>query len=114
VTKVNNQLSENYFKEVNSRISAGTKGWLNYSAQNLSLSGEKDETILIEVNNKNVVLNRDQKFDRSDNNIRMQENNYKVLDQNIYYLNLATVEMDTITALLPQSQEAKGIICDLR
>lgn len=37
VTKVNNQLSENYFKEVNSRISAGTTGWLNYSAQNLSL-----------------------------------------------------------------------------
>lgn len=59
-------------------------------------------------------MNRDQKFDRSDNNIRMQENNYKVLDQNIYYLNLATVEMDTFTALLPQSQEAKGIICDLR
>ncbi|RXJ44424.1 S41 family peptidase [Gelidibacter gilvus] len=114
VTKVNNQLSENYFKEINSRISAGTTGWLNYSAQNLSLSGEKDETLLIEINNKNFVLNRDQKLDRSDNNIRMQEYNYKVLDENIYYLNLSTIKMDTITALLPQLQEAKGIICDLR
>lgn len=114
VTKVNNQLSADYFKEVNSRISAGTQGCLNYRAEITSLLGEKNEELLIEINQKNFVLNRDRKLDYLDHNIRIQENNYKVLDENIYYLNLSTIEMDTITELLPQLQQAKGIICDLR
>ncbi|HUH27369.1 S41 family peptidase [Gelidibacter sp.] len=114
VTKVNNQLSADYFKEVNSRISAGTQGYLNYRAEITSLLGEKNEELLIEINQKNFVLNRDRKLDYLDHNIRIQENNYKVLDENIYYLNLSTIEMDTITELLPQLQQAKGIICDLR
>ncbi|MGO1752321.1 MAG: S41 family peptidase [Psychroflexus sp.] len=114
VTKVNNQSSENYFKEVNSKISAGTKGWLNYRAQVASLSGEKDEKLVLEINGKNIVLNRDNKYDYGEIDIAIQENDYKLLDENIYYLNLSAIEMDTITALLPQLEKAKGIICDLR
>ncbi|QAA80832.1 peptidase S41 [Aequorivita sp. H23M31] len=114
VTKVNNQLSEDYFKEINSRISAGTEGWLNYRAQSTSLFGEKDEELIIEVNSKNIVLNKDKKYDYRDNDIAIQENTYKLLDGNIYYLNLDKIEMDTINALLPQLEQSKGIICDLR
>lgn len=114
VTKVNNQSSENYFKEINSRISAGTNGWLNYRAQNISLLGDIDEEMVLEINSNNIVLNRDKKYNYSDLEIAIQENNYKLLDDNIYYLNLNKIEMDTITVLLPQLQQAKGIICDLR
>ncbi len=114
VTKVNSQSSESYFKEINSRISASTKGWLNYRAQTMSLFGKKDEQLIIEVDSKNIVLNRDREYDYADNDIAIQENNYKLLDDNIYYLNLDKIEMDTITDLLPELQQAKGIICDLR
>lgn len=114
VTKINNQSSEEYFKEINSRISAGTEGWLNFRAQHSSLLGEKDEQLVLEINAKNITLNRNYKFDYSDIDIAIQENDYTVLDENIYYLNLGKIEMDTITALLPKLQQAKGIICDLR
>lgn len=114
VTKVNNELSENYFKEINSRISASTDGWLKYRARSESLFGKKDENLVLEINNKNVILNRDKKYDYYENDINIQENNYKLLNDNIFYLNLDTIEMDTITSLLPQLQQAKGIICDLR
>src|SRR5690606_20180160 len=63
ITKVNNQPSENYFNEINSRISAGTKGWLNYRAQQISLLGEKGEPLVLEINGKNITLNRDQKYE---------------------------------------------------
>ncbi|QED36681.1 peptidase S41 [Antarcticibacterium arcticum] len=114
VTKVNNQLPESYFKEINSRISAGTKGWLNYRAQHKSLLGEKGEQMVLEIKNKNITLNREHKYEYGYNDVAMQENDYKLLDENIYYLNLSKIEMDTITSLLPQLQQAKGIICDLR
>ncbi len=114
VTKVNNQSSENYFKEINSKISAGTKGWLNYRAQLTSLLSEKNEKMILEINSKNIILNRDKKYDYGEIDIAIQENDYKLLDENIYYLNLSAIEMDTITALLPQLLKAKGIICDLR
>lgn len=114
VTKVNNQLSETYFAEINSRISAGTKGWLNYRARSSSLLSEKDEELVLEINSKNVVLNRDRTYDYADDDISIQENDYKLFKENIYYLNLNTIEMDTITALLPELQQTKGIICDLR
>lgn len=114
VAKINNQSSKTYFKEINSRISAGTEGWLNFRAQHSSLFGDKDEQLVLEINNKNITLNRDNTYDYGAVDIAIQENDYKVLDENIYYLNLGKIEMDTITALLPQLQQAKGIICDLR
>ena len=114
VTKINNQSSKDYFKEINSRISAGTEGWLNFRAQHLSLFGEKDESLVLEINNNTITLNRDNKYDYGTIDIAIQENDYTVLDENIYYLNLSKIEMDTITALLPKLLQAKGIICDLR
>src|SRR5690554_5220535 len=114
VTKVNNQFSEDYFKEINSRISAGTQGWLNYRAQSVSLFGEKDEQLVLEVNNKNIVLNRDKQYAYGETDIDIQKNDYKLLPDGIYYLNLSKIEMDTIASLFPQLQQAKGIICDLR
>jgi C-terminal processing protease CtpA/Prc len=114
VTKVNDIMSRDYFKEVNSRISAGTKGWLNHSAQSSSLFGDKDSELLIQVNNETIALKRDEKYNYSVTEIEIQKNKYKLLESNIYYLNLDVIEMDTITMLLPKLKEAKGIICDMR
>ena len=114
VTEVNGQSSEKYFEEINSRISAATKGWLNYRAKRMSLLGEKNEELVLEINSKSKVLNRDRKYDYNELDIAIQKHNYKLLNNEIYYLNLDRIEMDTITKLLPKLKKAKGIICDLR
>ena len=114
VTRINNQLPKEYFNEINTRVSAGTKGWLNYIAKNMSLFGEKDSDLNIESNNKVINLIRNNKYSYKDTQIPIQKNNYKLLDRNIFYLNLDKISMDTITSLLPKLKKAKGIICDLR
>ncbi|MGY5848492.1 S41 family peptidase [Salegentibacter sp. HM20] len=114
VTRINNQSPKDYFEEINSRISAGTEGWLKYRAQRLSRLGEQNEELILEIDSREIVLTRDRQFDYNDRGIAVQENDYKVLDGNIYYLNLDKIEMDTINALMPKLEQAKGIICDLR
>lgn len=114
ITKINGQTSEEYFNEINTRISAGTIGRLNLMAEFLSLFGEKDDTLTLEVNGEKIYLKYDKEYDSEDTKIAIQENDYKLLADNIYYLNLDKIEMNTITSLLPQLEKANGIICDLR
>ncbi len=114
VTKINTIESKDYFKEVNSRISAGTEGWLNHTAQSSSLFGDKDSELLIQVKNETIALIRHETYNYSVTEIEIQKNKYKLLENGIYYLNLDTIEMDSITKLLPKLKEAKGIICDMR
>ncbi|MEM6724781.1 MAG: S41 family peptidase [Bacteroidota bacterium] len=115
VTKIDNIPTNEYFEEINSRISAGTKGWLNYMAQGKSMFGKKDTKITIEVNGQTIELERDGKYtDGVTYNAIQEAYTHQQLDNNIFYLNLDAIEMDTITALMPQLQQADGIICDLR
>lgn len=114
VTRINNQSSEDYFKEIHSRISASTKGWLDYKANELSLLGKKDEKLLLKINDKEFLLHHNEEFDFYDIDIAIQKHDYKLLENHIYYLNLSTIDGNAITELLPELQKAKGIICDLR
>lgn len=113
VSEVNGQLPENYFKEFYSRVS-GSKGWKDYRVRELSLFGEKDSELTIKVDNKEITLQRNKEFISGSTEILIQENSYKFLDNNIIYLNIGKVQMDTIYKLMPKLKNAKGIICDLR
>ncbi|MFK7936049.1 MAG: hypothetical protein AB8G22_21220, partial [Saprospiraceae bacterium] len=113
ITQINGQSSHDYFKEIFSRISAGNEGSLTYKGQLLSTEGEQGDTLTIEVNNQKISLNCSVKYNYTEPKIAIQTNLYKQLENNIYYLNLHAIEMDTIIALLPQLKEAKGIICDM-
>ncbi len=114
VTKINNLPAQEYFQEIYSRLSSPTKGYLNHRAQSKSLLGEKDSELIIEVNGKTIHLTRDKEYSYAFTEIAIQENLYKVLEDSIYYLNLDRIDMDTITKLLPQLSQSKGIICDFR
>ncbi|MDF1698325.1 MAG: S41 family peptidase [Saprospiraceae bacterium] len=114
VTKIDNVPVDDYFDEVKSTISAGTEGWANYIAYGKSMFGKKDTPITIEIEGKKITLYRDGKYTFGVAKIPIQAHRYKKLDHNIYYLNLSTIEMDTITTLLPELETAKGIICDMR
>ncbi len=114
VTRVGDVSAREHFEEINSRISAGTEGWLHYRSQSMSLVGEKNSEIDLEIDDKVVALKRIKKYGYEGNKIEIQRSKYRVLENDIYYLNLNTIEMDTITSLLPQLRQSNGIICDLR
>lgn len=114
VTKINNESAADYFEELESRISAGTKGWADHRLKRASIFGKEGSEITIEVNGKSHTLKRDKPFDYDEVDIPIQVNHYQFLDNNIVYLNLDKIEMDTIKNLMPQLQEARGIICDMR
>lgn len=114
VTSIDNLPIDEYFTEIISRISAGTEGWLKYRGLSTALLGEKDSEIKVEVNGVLRSLKREKKYSSKGSKPSIQENDHKLLDNGIYYLNLNSVEMDTITELMPELEESKGIICDLR
>ncbi len=114
ITEINGQSSEDYFAEIHSTISAGTDGWLKHKARYQSLQDEEGTEITLKINGKELTLKFDREYDYTATKIKIQNSKYKLLDNNIYYLNIGSIPMDTITSLLPKLQEAEGIICDLR
>lgn len=105
-----------YFKTVESRISAATNGWMAYRAQRESLMGEKDSKLTIVVDNKPLDLIRNQTHNSQmllDQNSGLTRK-FKIIADDIVYLNIGQVEMNVIDSLIPQLSKAKSVICDLR
>lgn len=110
VTEINGVTTTEYFSEINSRISAGTKGWLNHNAQMLSLSGEKDSELIIRVNNETIKLIRNS----YPYNSAARRSDYEKINDSVFYLNLNSIPMEKIEKLIPELEKSKSIICDLR
>ena len=102
-----------YFDKIEKRISAGTKGWLNYRAQSMSLVGEQDSEIALATKEKTIRLKRN----LSNIYPALERNNrpeHRWIEDDIIYLNISKIEMRVIDSLMPQLEKAKAIICDLR
>lgn len=114
VTQINGISPEKYFEEINSRISAGTKGWLSYSSERRSLLGVKGSLLKLTINNKPIEIpfeDNPYDFGRA---LTKGEIRYKQIGDSIWYLNMDMIEMDTINKLLPVLEKCKAIICDAR
>jgi len=114
VTHINNRKSSDYFKDFYSRVSAGTKGWLNYRANTKSLLGVNGSNISLTIDDRNIELERSMIPYRQTQRLNKKKAKYKKLEKGIWYLNLDIIEMDTINKLLPQLEISKAIIFDLR
>ncbi|MDX9845505.1 MAG: S41 family peptidase [Tenuifilaceae bacterium] len=114
VTHINGVKAHKYFDEVKSRISAATKGWLNYKAEYYSLLGPENSTITVRVNGKNTDLTRDLNYYPSRQLFKNSVKEYEMIDDNTVYLNLDVISISKINELLPTLEECKTIICDLR
>ncbi len=110
VTHIDGKTSKQHFEETHSRISAGTKGWLDYKAKQKSLLGAFNQKMIIRVKGEDIELNRPGTAYNEPPRQAMHER----INENVFYLNLSKIEMDTITQLLPDLVKAKSIICDLR
>jgi len=113
VNHINGKSSKEYFKDIHLRISAATKGWLQYRSQRVSKLGSKESLIRIKIRDKEYKLKRtvnpyvwQKKFEN--------KTNYKEIEKGLWYLNLDVIDMETIQTLLPKLEESKSIICDMR
>lgn len=110
VTQIDGRTAKDYFKEIDSRVSAGTEGYLNYKAEHVSLKGGKDSEMVITVNDKKIPLVRDSyPYSTVGPNP-----DFKKINDSVVYLNINKISMDSINSLLPELEKAKSIICDLR
>lgn len=116
VEEIDGQSPEDYFEKIKSGISAASDGWMNYRASIESLLGHPNSKVKIKVNGSFHELTRDSNFYQTDSEIKMTSPKYRFYgDQNqIAYLNLDLIPMDTINFLLPQLVKCKAIIGDLR
>lgn len=114
VTHINNRESADFFKDIYGRISAGTEGWLNYRANIKSLLGEKGSNMILTINERSIEMERSIIPYRESERLNKKKTKYQRLDNGIWYLNLDIIEMDTINKLLPQLEQCKALICDLR
>ena len=114
VTQINGISSDKYFEEINSRISAGTKGWLNYRAERMSLQGDKGSSLKLKINDKTIEIQlEDNPYDNG-RALTKDEKRYRQIGDSIWYLNMDMIEMDTINKLIPALEKCKAIICDAR
>lgn len=114
VTQIDGVKPEEYFEEINSQISAGTKGWLNYRANRMSLLGEKGSVMKLTINDTPIDIARNSDPYYMDRAIRSNEKPYRQISDSIWYLNMSVIEMDSINNLLPPLTKCKAIICDAR
>ena len=114
VLKIDGQSAAEYFQEINSKISAGTDGWLKYRAQTESLFGPEGSKVAIETKDGIIEFTRDKDIYKANRQNSIEKLTYKELKKDVFYINLDVVKMDTINELLPKMEEYKSIIFDLR
>jgi len=114
VLKINGQSASNYFQEINSKISAGTDGWLKYRAQTESLFGPKGSKVVIETKDGTIELTRDNNIYKANRQNSIKKLTHKELKKDVFYINLDVVKMEAINKLLPKMEGYKSIIFDLR
>ncbi len=114
ITHINGQTVKEYFEEINSTISAGTEGWLNYRTQYISLEGPQDSKITLTIDNTNIDLIRDRNTFNGNPLRIMNGEEHRIIEDSIHYLNLDNISMKDIDSLLPDLSNSYAIICDLR
>lgn len=113
VTHINGKSSKEYFKDIHLRISAATKGWLQYRSQIVSKLGLKESLIHIKIRDKEYQLKRAVNAYAWEKKIA-NKTSYKEIEKGLWYLNLDVIDMETIQTLLPKLKESRSIICDMR
>ena len=114
ILKIDGQSAPEYFEEINSKISAGTEGWLKYRARTESLYGSQGSKVIVNTEDSRIELFRDKNIYQSNRPTSIKKLTYKEINDDVFYLNLDLVNMDTINGLMSKLEDYKSIIFDLR
>ena len=96
VTQINGISPDKYLEAINSRISAGTNGWLNYRAERMSLQGDKGSYLKLRINDKTIEIRQEDNPYDPGRALTKDEKRYRQISDSIWYLNMDVIEMDTI------------------
>ena len=105
---------EMYFANIEAGISAASEGWLNYRAAIESLLGPENSALNIRVNGRPFALTRDTNYYQKQTELKSTLPLYRFYPNDVVYLNLDRIPMDTIIHLMPQLEKSKSIVADLR
>ncbi len=118
VLEINHRNPKKYFRELERYVSASTKGFLNVISQRETLKGPPNEYAELKIKNnfgKIQFVKLQYSFSDSEFNWKTEnQENYKRIDNNFFYLNLDKISMTEIYSLMPELVSCNGIICDLR
>ena len=114
VEAIDGNFPQQYFDQVKAGISAATTGYLNYRANDETLMGAKDSRLTITVEGREHELVRSMDYHKNKTKLKASLPQYKLLDDGIVYLNLDLISTDTIKRILPELENSKAIIADLR
>lgn len=114
VSHIDGISAEKYFEEIDSQISAGTKGWLNNRAELLGLMGKSGSVMKLTINNKEVEITRYRNAYELRSALKNQYKPYRQFGDSIWYLNMSLIDINSINKLLPALSKSKAIICDAR
>jgi hypothetical protein len=114
VEEIEGKSPDAYFTEVEAGISAASTGWLNYRAGIESLLGPENSILNIQVNSDRIALVRDANYYQQENERKAGSPLYKFYLNEVVYLDLDRIPMDTIHRLMPRLERSKAIIADLR
>jgi C-terminal processing protease CtpA/Prc len=115
VTRINGIAAEEYFKTIEERVSAATKGWMDSRAALVALSGkEHSDASITLINAAGSVINMNIKRTTDIYKKPPQSEKIKKINNNIYYINLDGTPDSIIKSLVPELVKCKSIIFDLR
>lgn len=118
VTAIDGAAPEAVFEELHQYISAATEGWLHYRAQSESLLGEPESILqltVLKADNSTADLQLKRTLSRQQAFAAMPSpEGIKSLADGIMYINIGKAPMKDIQTAMPQLQQSKAIICDLR
>lgn len=113
VTGIDGRDPGEYFNTFYTQISAPTRGWRDYKADLMSLAGEKNSEAKLLVNGKTISLSRAKRFLEYASKDKMPKP-YKIINNDICYLDMDQITMDTINKIMPLIEKSRAIILDAR
>lgn len=120
VLEIDELSSSIFFDNARQYISSPSETWMENKVSRHTLRGKKGTSVQLKLMDSGEKI-RMETIERSmtrdehwDGNQRNEKSSFDELSPGLYYLNLDKISMAEINSLLPELEEAKGIICDLR
>jgi C-terminal processing protease CtpA/Prc len=114
VDKVNGEPAKDYYQQYLLLASASTDRNKQHQANTNSLLGKEGSFINVVINRKEHQLKRTHNYWNHRQSERQKEIHFKTLDNEISYVNLNVISIDSIQSLLPKLEASKAIIFDIR
>jgi len=112
ITHIDGQDFESLYKEVCSRISAGTIGYKNYRAQTKILEGKYDSEVKVSINNSDHIFKRT--VSPYENKEPELTSSSKYYGDTILYIDLRVMAIDSFKMRVQEISKVENLILDLR